>query len=141
MIDYSKQATCNLLYAYIYANSQRLIYEYPGDGVQAITRLQSQYANMNFSDKSIYNRLVQQVLHKGGESEIDYIKIFQNDKALEISVSNSYSKYKLMSTFLDNFRQERRYSYQIASHQAKLRREENVLIKNRYLYTLCKLIT
>ena len=36
--DYSEKATWNLLHSYIDANSQRLIDEYPGDGVQAITR-------------------------------------------------------------------------------------------------------
>ena len=37
---YSKQNTLNLLHAYIDAHIQRLIDEYPGDSVQAITRLQ-----------------------------------------------------------------------------------------------------
>ena len=35
--DYAKNATWNLSHAYIDAYSQMLIYEYPGDGVQAIT--------------------------------------------------------------------------------------------------------
>ena len=33
---YAEKATWNLLCAYIYAHSQRLIDEFPGDGVQAI---------------------------------------------------------------------------------------------------------
>ena len=36
---------------------------------------------------------------------------------------NSYSEDKLMHTFLDNFEQGGKYSAQIASHQAELRRE------------------
>ena len=44
-------------------------------------------------------------IHKGGESEINYIKIFQNFKALEISVGNSYSEDQLMHTFLDKSQQ------------------------------------
>ena len=77
---------------------------------------------MTFGDKSRYDRISQQVTHKGGESSINYIKIFQNAQAL--SVGNTYSKDKLMHTFLDNFRQGGKYSSQIASHQAELRREE-----------------
>ena len=50
--DYSKQATCNLLYEYIDSNTQSLIDKYPRDGVYAITIFQYQCANMNFSDKS-----------------------------------------------------------------------------------------
>ena len=55
---------------------------------------------------------------------MNYTKIFQNAHALSISVGNSYSKYQLMHTFLDNFHQGGKYSAQIARHQAKLRREE-----------------
>ena len=46
--------------------------------------------------------MFQQVVQKVGESEINYIKIFQNDKALEISVRNICSEDQLMHTFLDN---------------------------------------
>ena len=49
--------------------------------------------------------MFQKVVHKGRESAINYIKIFQNTKALEIAVGNSYSEYKLMHTLLDNFQQ------------------------------------
>ena len=76
--------------------------EYPGYGVQTISILQYQWSKTTFADQSRYNRLFQKVVHKVGESEINYIKIFQNAKALEISVVNSYSKYQLMYTFLDN---------------------------------------
>ena len=65
---YTKKVTWNLLRAYIYANTQILIDEYPEDGVQAISRLKSKCANMNFSNQSRYNRLFQQVIHKGGDS-------------------------------------------------------------------------
>ena len=57
-----------------------------------------------------------QVLQKGGESEINYVKIFQNTKALEISVGNSYTKGQLIHTFLDNLHQGEKYSDQIVSH-------------------------
>ena len=56
---------------------------------------------------------------------MNYIKIFQNAHALSIYVGNSYSEDQLMHTFLDNFRQDGKYSAQIAIHQAGLRREYN----------------
>ena len=65
--DYSKKATWNLLHTYIDAHSQRSIDEYLGYGVQAISRLKYQCANMTLSGKMRYNRLFQQVLSKGGE--------------------------------------------------------------------------
>ena len=49
----AKISTWNLLHAYIDAHSQRLLYECPVDGVQAISISQSQCVNMNFSDQSI----------------------------------------------------------------------------------------
>ena len=85
---------------------------------------------MTFADKSRYDRKFQQVTHKGGESAINYIKIFQNVYALSVSVGNSYSEDQLMHTFLDNFHQGGKYSVQIASHQAELRRKENFIDKN-----------
>ena len=66
-------------------------------------KLQSHCANMTFADKSRYDRTFQQVTHKGGESAINYIKIFQNVKALSVSVLNSYYEEQFMHTFLDNF--------------------------------------
>ena len=78
---------------------------------------------------------------KGGESAINYIKIFQKAKALEISLRNSYTEYQLMHTFLDIFQQGGKYSARIAIHQAELRKEENVLIKHHYLYLRCKFST
>ena len=79
---------------------------------------------MTFADQSRYNRLFQKVVHKGGESEINYIKIFCNAKPLEISVGNSYTKYQLKHTFLENLQQGGKYSAKIAIQQAELRREE-----------------
>ena len=55
---------------------------------------------MNFSDKSRYNGLFHQVVHKEGDSAIDYIKVFQHFKDLAISVVNIYSEYQFMHTFL-----------------------------------------
>ena len=43
---------------------------------------------------------------------------------MSVSVGNSYSEEQIMHTFLDNFQQSVRYSAQLASHQAELRREE-----------------
>ena len=82
---------------------------------------------MTFADKSRYDRTFQQVTHKGVESVINCIKRFQNEHALSVSVGNSYSEYQLMHTFLDNFHKGGKYSAQIASHQAELRREENFI--------------
>ena len=79
---------------------------------------------MTIADKSRYDRTLQQVTHKGGESAINYIKRFQNAHALSVSVGNSYSEDQLIHIFLDNFHQGGKYSAQITSHQAELRREE-----------------
>ena len=65
---------------------------------------------------------------------MNYIKRFQNAQDLSVSVGNSYSKYQLMHTFLDNFHQGGKYSAQVASHQAELRREKKLLVKNIYLF-------
>ena len=86
-------------------------------------KLQSHSANTTFADKSRYDITFQQVTHKGGESAINYIKIFQNAQALSVSVGNSYSEDHIMHTFLDNFQQSGKYSAQLASHQAELRRK------------------
>ena len=72
---------------------------------------------MNLSDKSRYERIFQQVTHKGGESTINYIKIFHNTKALSVSLGNTCSEYQLMHIFMDNFHQGRKDSAQIDSHQ------------------------
>ena len=79
---------------------------------------------MNFSDKSRYDRIFQQFTHKGGESEMNYIKIFQNAQDLSVSLGNNYSEDQLMHIFMDNYHQGGKYSTQIASHQSELRREE-----------------
>ena len=79
---------------------------------------------MNFADKIIYDRNFQQDTQKGGESAINYIKRFQNAQALSVSVGNSYSEDQIMHTFLDHFQQSGKYSAELASHQAELRREE-----------------
>ena len=86
--------------------------------------LHSHCANMTFADKCSCDRTFQQVTHKGGESTINYNKIFQNAHALSVSVGNRYAEDQIMGTFLDNFHQSAKYSAQLASHQAELRREE-----------------
>ena len=90
--DYAKKATWNLLHAYIDLQSQRLIDEYTRDGVQAISILKSKCANTIFADQSRYIRMFRKVMHKRAYLAINYIQIFQNVKALEISVGNSYSE-------------------------------------------------
>ena len=66
------------LHANIDVHSRSLIYEFSKDGIKCIEKLQSHCANMTFSDKSRYDRIFQQVTHKGGEYAINYIKRFQN---------------------------------------------------------------
>ena len=36
------------------------------------------FSNMNFADKSRYDRIFQQITHKGRDSAVNYIKRFQN---------------------------------------------------------------
>ena len=107
---------------YIYAHSQILIDECPGYGVQAIPRFKSQCENMTFSYQIRYNRMLHQVIYKGGESSINYIRRFHNVKALSTSVTKSYAEDQLMHTFLEIFRKCGNYFAQIAIHQADLRR-------------------
>ena len=88
---YAKKSTWNLFHAYIDSHSQILNDKYPGDEVEEITRLQSQFENMTSYEQSIYSRLYQKVINKVGESVINCINILQNSKELEISVGNGYS--------------------------------------------------
>ena len=71
---------------------------------------------MTYDENNRYNRIFQQVKHKGGESAMNYIEIFQKSQALSVSAGNSYSEDQLMHTFMDNFHQGGKYSAQIASH-------------------------
>ena len=82
-----------------------LISEFPGYGINFISKLKSQCANMTFSDKSRHHRILHKVTHKGGESEMNYIKIFQNAQDSSVSVGNSYYDNQSMHIFLDNFQQ------------------------------------
>ena len=122
--DYAKQDIINLLHANSDVHIRKLIAEFPKDGIKCLENLQSYCANMTFADTSRYDRTFQQVTHKGGESAINFIKIFQNTQALPVSVGNSYAEEQIMHTFLDNFHQSGKYSAQLASLQAELRREE-----------------
>ena len=128
-----KKATRNILYANIDVHRRMIIDEFLGDGVKCIEKLQSNCANMNFADKSRYDRIFQQVKHKGGESKINYINIFQTAQALSVSVGKNYSEEKLMCIFLDNFHQDEKYFARIAIHQAELRREEDFTEK-KFIY-------
>ena len=130
----------NLFRAYINARSQRWIDNFPGDWVQDISIFQSQCANMTFADKIINDRMFQQVVYKVGDSEIKFTKRFQNAKALEISVVNSYTEDHLMHTLLETFQQGGKYYSRIILHQTELRREEKSWIKNHYLHLSYKSI-
>ena len=76
--DYAKMAIRNILHANSCVHSRILIAEFPEDGIKCMEELQSHCANITLADKSRYDRIFQQVTHKGGESAINYIKIFQN---------------------------------------------------------------
>ena len=78
--------------------------------------------------------MFQQVVHKGGKSYINYIKIFQNAKALKISVGNIYTEDQLMKIFKTISR--RVESNLLRQQSTKNNQEENInsLIKNHYLY-------
>ena len=89
-------------------------------------KLQSHCSNMTFSDKSRYDRMFQQVTHKGGESKMNCIKRFQNAQDFSVSVGNNYSEDQLMHIFMDNSHQGGKYSSQIASRQAESRRKGKV---------------
>ena len=115
--DCTKNSTWNLLHAYIDAHIQILIDEYPGYEVQSISIFQYQCSNTTFSDQRRYNILFQQVMQKGGEPEINYIKIFHNAKALYILVGNGYSGDHFMRTLLGNFQPGVNYSNHIENHQ------------------------
>ena len=99
-----------LLYENIDFHSRRRIAEFLRDGVKRISKLQSHCGNIAFDDKIRYDRIFEQVTHKGGESEMKYIKKFKNKQALSVSVGNSYYKDHLMHIFLDKFNQGGKYT-------------------------------
>ena len=76
------------MHANIYVHSIRLTTEFPIDEINFIGKLQSHCATMTFADKIRYYRTLQQVTHKGVESAMNYIKIFQNAHDFSIYVGN-----------------------------------------------------
>ena len=78
---------------------------------------------MNCADKIRYDRIFQQVMHKVGESSINCIKILYNAQAFSVLVRKNYSENQIMHIFLYNFCQGGKYSAQIYSHQAELKRK------------------
>ena len=90
------------MHAYIDAHNQILIDECTVYEVKDISGLKTQYENMTFSYQRIYNIIFQKVVHKGGESEINYIKFFQNDRALTISAGTSYTEDNLIQALSDD---------------------------------------
>ena len=115
----------NILHANIDINSRRLIAELPGDGVKCILKLQSHSEKMTFSDKSRYDRIFQKFTHKGWNSAMKYIKRFQNEQVLSVSVVNNYSEDQLIPIFLDDFHHSGKCTAQIANQQAEIRRGGN----------------
>ena len=101
-----------------------MISKFPGDGINFISKLQSHCANMTFAEKRRYGRPFHQVTNKIWQLSMNYIKIFQNTRALSISVGSSYSEDQLMHIFLDNFHLSGKYTAHITRHQADLRKEE-----------------
>ena len=59
--DYAGKAIRNILHANIDVHSRRMIAKFPKDRIKCIEKLQSHCANMNFADKSRYDRTFQQV--------------------------------------------------------------------------------
>ena len=78
---------------------------------------------MNFSEKSRYDSLFQQVTHKGGESSMNNKNRFQNVQVLSVSVGNIYIEDHLMNISLGKFHQGGKYTAHISIHQLELRRE------------------
>ena len=76
--EYAKKSIRKLLHANIDVHSRILIANFPKYGVKCIDKIQSHCANITFADKSIHDRNIQQVTHKGGESANNYIKSFPN---------------------------------------------------------------
>ena len=102
---YEKTSIMNILHANIDVHSIILIAESPKDRIKCIEKLQSHCANMTFSEKSRYDRTFQQVINRGREYVINYIKIFHNENALSVSLGTSYYEDQIMHTFLDKFHQ------------------------------------
>ena len=107
--------------------------------MKLIAKIQSHCANMISYNNSRYDRIFQQVTHKGGGSEMSYIKIFHYSQALSVSVGNNYAEYQLMHILLDNFHQGGNYTSQIPYHQEELRREKMFTDKDPYLFHLYRL--
>ena len=63
---YAKKAIRNLLHENTDVHSRILIDGFPKDGIKCIEKLRSDCANMTFADKNRYDRIFQQVTHKGG---------------------------------------------------------------------------
>ena len=83
--------------------------------MKCISKLQSNFSNMTFADKSRYDILLQQVTHKEGESSTNYINIFQNTQDFSVLVGNSYSEDQLIHIFLNKFHQGGKDTAQISN--------------------------
>ena len=68
---YVRKEIGNILHANIAVYSRIFIDEFPLDGVKCISKIQSDFANMTFSDKSTYVRIFHKITHKvGSRSEL-----------------------------------------------------------------------
>ena len=81
-----KRPSWIFFHANIDVHSIRMIAEFPIYEIKCIAKLQSHCANMAFADKIRYAWTFQHVIHKGGESDMIYIKRFQYANALSIYV-------------------------------------------------------
>ena len=65
-----------------------LIAEFPGDGMKCIKKICHIVQTWLFLKKK-YDIIFQQVTHRVGESEMNYINRLQNAQALTVSVGNN----------------------------------------------------
>ena len=75
---FCKNTIRDLLHSNIDLHRRILIAEFPADGIKCIEKLQSNCANIIVSEKSRYDRIFQQFIHKGGGYATNYIKILKN---------------------------------------------------------------
>ena len=88
--EFAKKAIRNILHANIDVQNRRLFDVLPENEIKCIGKLRSRRANMTSAGKTRYDRAFQQVIQKGEESAMNYIKRFQNAQDLSVSVGNYY---------------------------------------------------
>ena len=73
---FSKKDIRNILHTNIDVHSRILISEFPSDGIKCIEKLQLHCANMNVSDKSIYDRIFSKSHIKEGNLQLITLKYY-----------------------------------------------------------------